>query len=89
MSHPAAPDRVLLARSVRGTGPALVVSSTVLLMGALCHLPSYFRSIRDVGILLSAIIVSALVADLFVLPLLIERLVRGRRRNTIEPSERT
>jgi len=70
---PTAPAGRLLRRSLRTTGRALVITSVVLAVGALSYLPSAFRSISDVGVLLTAIILIALMADLFLLPLLLER----------------
>lgn len=63
-----------LRRALRGTGRAMFSSSVVLAVGALCYLPSEFKSLRDVGILLTGIVVSALLCDLYLLPHLIEML---------------
>ena len=70
---PGASTRSALLTSLRTSGAALVVTSIILVAGSLCFLPANFQSIHDVGILLSAIVVTALIADLFVLPLMIER----------------
>jgi predicted RND superfamily exporter protein len=70
---PGAATRSALLTSLRTSGAALAVTSIILVAGSLCFLPANFQSIHDVGILLSAIVVTALIADLFVLPLMIER----------------
>ena len=72
----AAPDVSIgehLHRSLRSTGKALVITTAVLAAGALSFLPSSFQSMSDVGVLLTTIVVSALIADLFVFPHLLER----------------
>ena len=72
----AAPDLSItehLHRSLRSTGKALVITTAVLAVGALSFLPSNFQSMSDVGILLTTIVVSALIADLFLFPHLLER----------------
>lgn len=73
---PAASSHECMQRSLRGTGRALIVSSLILSAGCVCYLRSEFRSMIDVGILLNAVVISALLADLFLLPHLIERLFR-------------
>jgi len=60
----------LLVRSVRTTGRALLTTSIVLFIGSLCYLPSGFRSLNDLGVLLSAIVVVATLADIYMLPVL-------------------
>jgi hypothetical protein len=67
-----------LLRSLRGTGRALVITSLILLVGGLCYLPSDFQSLKDIGVLLSVLILTALLADLFLLPLLIQWTSRRR-----------
>ena len=72
----AAPDVTIgehLHRSLRSTGKALVITTAVLAAGALSFLPSNFQSMSDVGVLLTTIVVSALIADLFLFPHLLER----------------
>ena len=66
-------NRDLLLRTLRTTGKALITTSAVLGLGALSYLPSSFKSIADVGTLLTVIVVAALVTDLFLLPILIEK----------------
>ena len=70
---PGEPVRELLLRTLRSTGKVILATSVVLIGGALCYLPSSFRSMHDVGLLLSTIVVAALLADLFLLPILLER----------------
>lgn len=74
--HPQASMRESILRSLRSAGAAMAVTSVILIAGALCFLPANFQSVHDTGILLTAIIGSAVLADLFVLPLLLERLLR-------------
>ena len=71
--RPHASMRDSLLESLRTSGAALAVTSAVLGLGALCYLPSTFQSLRDVGVLMTAIVSSAFLADVFVLPLLLER----------------
>lgn len=70
-------NRVLLLRSLASTGRALIITTVVLAIGALTYLPSSFRSMSEVGILLTAIVIFALITDLFLLPVLIDRYYRG------------
>lgn len=72
-ADPTAPVRELLLRALHTTGSALILTSLVLMLGVLCFLPSSFQSMRDVGILMSFMVVTALLADLFVLTPLLER----------------
>ena len=76
--NPGLSNRECLLRSLRVTGKALIVTSLILSVGCLCYLPSEFRSMRDVGTLLNAVIIAALVCDLFLLPHLIERVFRRK-----------
>jgi len=68
-----------LRRSLATTGHALIASSLVLVVGALCYLPSSFQSMSDVGILLSTMVVAALLAQIFLTPHLIEGCARWLR----------
>lgn len=70
-------DRVAAALSI--TGSALFVTSAVLAIAALCHLPAGLRSCRDTGIILATIVVVAYVADVVLLPRLIVRFLRNQR----------
>ena len=67
----AAPDA--LVRALHSSGKALITTSLVLAVGAMCHLVGSFESIRHVGVLLFAVIVAALAADLWLLPHLLQR----------------
>lgn len=67
-ARPQASVRACVEAALRSTGRALIVSSVILGAGCSCYLFADFRSIRDVGILLNAIVVSALLVDLFLLP---------------------
>ncbi|MFH0944340.1 MAG: MMPL family transporter [Planctomycetota bacterium] len=71
-ADPARSVRETLLFSLRHTGRALIITSLILMIGGLCYLPSDFRSLNDVGLLLSILILTALLADLFLLPLLLE-----------------
>lgn len=64
--------RTALLNSLRGTGKALMTTSILLTVAALCYLPSSFKTMRDVGILLTPIVLVALAADLWLLPILLE-----------------
>lgn len=71
--HSGRPVQVALNHTLRTTGVALLTTSIILTMGAVSYLPSAFQSISEVGILLSCIVIVALLADLFLLPILVER----------------
>jgi len=71
-SHPAGTLHQHLVRSLDTTGSALLASSTVLVLGALCYLPASFRSMSDVGVLLSTMVIVAFVTDVLLVPHLIE-----------------
>ncbi|MCA8944579.1 MAG: MMPL family transporter [Planctomycetes bacterium] len=64
--------RDALQKTLRSSGGALIITSLILGLGALCHLPSDLRSLQDVGVIVGAIVFSALIADLYLLPLLLE-----------------
>ncbi len=77
--RPDASPRECMHRSLERAGRALVVTSLILVVGCLCYLRAEFRSMTDVGILLSAVVVTALAADLFLLPhLLLLATPKGR-----------
>ena len=65
-SHEAA-----VRRALRGTGRAMIVSSTVLIAGFACLTIPQFLVFRHVGLLAAATIFVALLADLFFLPSLL------------------
>src|SRR5690606_13685094 len=60
-----------MAASVRGVGQALIITSVILVAGFLVFLLSDTTVFASFGILLSATILTALVADLFLLPVLL------------------
>lgn len=62
----------VLLRALATSGKALITSSIILAVGTLCFLIADFRSLVDIGFLLTAVILSAAVADLFLLPLILE-----------------
>lgn len=70
--NPAAGVRELLDESVRTTGFAIVLTSVVLLVAAVSFLGSNFTTMRWIGVTLGIVAVVALLADLVVLPWLIE-----------------
>ena len=57
----------------------------LLAVGALSYIPSSFQSMSDAGILLATVVVVALVADLFLLPVLLEKFLP---ENSGHPKER-
>lgn len=75
--NPQLNDRQCLQKSLESTGMALIMTSVLLTFGTLCFLPSSFKTLRDVGILLTPIVISALLGDLFLLPLLLEQKVKA------------
>jgi predicted RND superfamily exporter protein len=85
LRSPQLPSRDHLLQTLNTTGTALIVTSIILSIGALCYLPATLQSMRDVGLLLTTIVLSALAADLFLLPLLIERAERCRRASGERP----
>ncbi|MCB9832176.1 MAG: MMPL family transporter [Planctomycetes bacterium] len=68
-------SRGALEAALRSSGSALITTSVILAVGTVCYLPSGFRSLHDVGLLLTTIVVTALVFDLFLLPHLLEMAV--------------
>ncbi|MFT5129948.1 MAG: putative RND superfamily exporter protein [Rhodothermales bacterium] len=72
-------SREQLLRTLSTTGTALIVTSIILTVGALCYLPATLQSMRDVGLLLTVIVLTALAADLFLLPFLVERAERSAK----------
>ena len=65
-----------LDEAVRSAGLAIVLTSVTLLIAASAFLISSFTTLRDTGFLLGAITITALLADLMVLPWLIEHTSR-------------
>jgi predicted RND superfamily exporter protein len=76
--------RELMDEAIVSTGFAIVLTSVVVLALAVCFLGSSFTTMRWTGLTLGIVAISALLADLVVLPWLVEHLHRSPRR---EPSE--
>ncbi len=72
-AHPELPVAERVSAAFRVTGSALFVTSAVLVLSSLCHLPAEFRSLRETGILLAVIVAAAYVADVVLLPRLMVR----------------
>ncbi len=70
---PRASMQAHLQRSLRSTGKALVITTVVLAAGGASYMPSNFKSISDAGLLLATIVIVALLTDLFLLPIMLER----------------
>ena len=60
-----------MAATLRGVGQALIISSSILVMAFLVFLISDTTVFASFGVLLAATILSALVADLYLLPVLL------------------
>ncbi|MEQ1860096.1 MAG: MMPL family transporter [Chthoniobacteraceae bacterium] len=68
--------RTLMDEAIVSTGFAIVLTSVVLLISALCFLGSSFTTMRWTGVTLGIVAITALLADLMVLPWLIEKFHR-------------
>ena len=77
--------RTLMDEAITSTGFAIVLTSVVLFISALCFLGSSFTTMRWTGVTLSVVAVTALLADLMILPWLIEKF-HGPRRSQPLPS---
>ena len=73
---PATCPRELMDEAVVSTGFAIVLTSVVLFIAAICFLGSSFTTMRWVGVTLGIIAVTALLADLIILPWLVEKFHR-------------
>lgn len=69
--------RELMDEAVSTTGFSIVLTSMVLLVAALCYLGSSFSTMRWTGVTLGIVALTALVADLIVLPWLVEKFHRS------------
>ncbi|MEM7600241.1 MAG: MMPL family transporter [Verrucomicrobiota bacterium] len=78
---PGSCHRALMDEAVTSAGFAIVLTSVVLLISAICFLASSFSTMRGIGITLGIVAVAALLADLIVLPWLIEKLHRRPLRS--------
>jgi predicted RND superfamily exporter protein len=72
--------RELIDEAIVSTGFAIVLTSVVLLISAACFLGSSFTTMRWTGLTLAIVAITALLADLMVLPWLIEKFDRPSRR---------
>ncbi len=68
--------RELMDEAIVSTGFAIVLTSIVLLIAAACFLFSNFTTMRWTGVTMGVVAVSALMADLMVLPWLIEKFAK-------------
>jgi len=73
---PATCHRKLMDEAVVSTGFAIVLTSVVLLISALCFLASSFTTMRAVGMTLGIVAIAAVLADLVILPWMIDKLHR-------------
>ncbi len=76
---PGSDNRILMDDAIVSTGFAIVLTSVVLLISALCFLGSSFTTMRWTGLTLGIVAVTALLADLMILPWLIEKFHRTRQ----------
>ena len=72
--------RVALERALMGVGPALITTTAILVVAFLSYLYSDLAVLSSFGLLLSGAVFSALIADLFQLPVLIMNLQTLRTR---------
>ncbi|MEM1293813.1 MAG: MMPL family transporter, partial [Verrucomicrobiota bacterium] len=79
--RPATSHRQLMDEAVATTGFAIVLTSVVLLISAFCFLFASFSTMRGIGVTLGIVAITALLADLIVLPWLIEKLHRQPNRS--------
>jgi predicted RND superfamily exporter protein len=84
--RPATGRRELMDEAVVSTGFAIVLTSVVLLISAVCFLASSFSTMRGIGVTLGIVAVAALLADLIILPWLIEKFHRSPNRSLPSPS---
>ncbi|CAN5404777.1 MMPL family transporter [soil metagenome] len=80
--------RELMDEAIVSTGFAIVLTSIVLLISAACFLGSSFTTMRWTGVTLGIVAVSALLADLMVLPWLIEKFDPARRAAALPAGDR-
>jgi predicted RND superfamily exporter protein len=76
--------RELMDEAINSTGFAIALTSLVLLISALCFMVSSFTTMRWTGVTLGSVAVAALLADLIVLPWLIEKFHRPRSPHLTE-----
>lgn len=78
--------RGLMDEAIVSSGFAIVLTSVVLLISALCFLGSSFTTMRWTGVTLGIVAITALLADLMVLPWLIEKFYRLKPMPTSAPT---
>lgn len=78
--------RELMDEAIVSTGFAIVLTTVILVVTAACFLGSSFTTLRWTGVTLAIVAVSALLADLAVLPWLVEKF-DGRRGKSVGPSD--
>jgi len=71
--NPEAPLREHLDETLRSTGFAIILTSVVLVIASAAFLKSDFSTLRDTGIMLGVITLAAILADLFMLPWLLQK----------------
>lgn len=84
--RPGESRRELMDEAVVSTGFAIILTSLVLLIAAFCFLSSSFTTMRWTGVTLGIVAITALLADLVVLPWLIEKCYRRPSRQLATPS---
>lgn len=62
-----------LTQAVSTTGYAIIITSVVILMASLTFMQSSFSTLQETGIVLCAVTLSAVMADLFVFPWVLEK----------------
>ncbi len=83
---PATGRRELMDEAIVTTGFAIVLTSVVLLISAVCFLFASFATMRGVGVTLGIVAITALLADLIVLPWLMEKFYRRPTASLPSPS---
>lgn len=76
----------LMDEAIVSTGFAIVLTSVVLLISAICFLSSSFTTMRWTGITLGIVAIVALLADLMILPWLIEKFYRKHPSKSKTPT---
>ncbi|MCA9319688.1 MAG: MMPL family transporter, partial [Planctomycetes bacterium] len=75
-------DADAMLAALATTGRALVLTSSILVIGGLCYLGSDLQSLFDFGVLLTVVVIAALAADLWVLPALLLKWAAAQGRRT-------
>ena len=74
--RPGSTLRELIDEAVHSSGQAILLTSLVLLIASLCYVGSTFTTLQWTGVTLGIVAVTALLADLIVLPWLVEKFHR-------------